>query len=276
MTRAFRIAYDGRPFHGFQRQPDVKTVEGVIFDALREFDLLGDDQSKPSGYAAAGRTDKGVSAVAQTIAFDVPDWLSPRALNTKLPDDVRAWASAPVSEGFHATHDAVQRVYQYHLYAPDSILDQARSAASRMSGNHDFHNLTPDATGTVRSLDCTVDREHPFLRITVSAGGFPRQLVRRLVTVVRNVAVGEAKLDRPDRVLGPDPLEGPEGVAPARPGPLVLLDVVYPDLSFEPDTRAARDTQNLFQDRAVRARTTARTFETVTANVVSDAGPDPD
>ncbi|MFB6218385.1 MAG: tRNA pseudouridine(38-40) synthase TruA, partial [Halobacteriaceae archaeon] len=63
--RAFRLAYDGRPFHGFQRQPDVPTVEGALLDALDALDIpfAGDT---PSGYAAAGRTDRGVSAVAQT------------------------------------------------------------------------------------------------------------------------------------------------------------------------------------------------------------------
>jgi acetyltransferase len=62
--RAFRVAYDGRPFHGFQRQPDVPTVEDTLFDALRAADLLAADANRPSGYAAAGRTDAGASAAA--------------------------------------------------------------------------------------------------------------------------------------------------------------------------------------------------------------------
>ncbi|MFC6766564.1 tRNA pseudouridine(38-40) synthase TruA, partial [Natrinema soli] len=55
--RAFRVAYDGTGYHGFQRQPDVSTVEDAIFDALRALEVLDPDADKPAGYAAAGRTD---------------------------------------------------------------------------------------------------------------------------------------------------------------------------------------------------------------------------
>ncbi|MFC6730557.1 tRNA pseudouridine(38-40) synthase TruA, partial [Natronoarchaeum mannanilyticum] len=72
--RAYRIAYDGQPYRGFQRQPDVPTVEGEILDALDALSVL-DDREVPEGYAAAGRTDAGVSALAQTVAFEAPDWL---------------------------------------------------------------------------------------------------------------------------------------------------------------------------------------------------------
>ncbi|HET7323047.1 MAG TPA: tRNA pseudouridine(38-40) synthase TruA, partial [Halococcus sp.] len=177
--RAFRMAYDGRPFHGFQRQPDVSTVEDTIFDALRELDVLDDD--KPPSYAAAGRTDAGVSAVAQTIAFDCPDWLTPRALNSELPAAIRAWAYADTQPEFHATHDASSRTYSYYLHAPEFDGGKAHTALSTFSGEHDFHNLTPDTHGTVRTLDTGLERDGDFLTITLRADGFPRQLVRRVV-----------------------------------------------------------------------------------------------
>src|SRR6056297_3366826 len=116
--RAFRIAYDGTDYYGYQRQPDVPTVEDAIFDALRALEVLAPDADKPDGYAAAGRTDAGVSALAQTIALEAPDWLAPRALNGRLPADIRAWAAADAPDGFHATHHATRRAYTYHLYAP--------------------------------------------------------------------------------------------------------------------------------------------------------------
>ena len=108
-TRAYRVAYDGRPFHGFQRQPDVSTVADALLDALRDLGVAFDGDVPP-GYAAAGRTDAGVSALAQTVAFEAPAWLSPAAFNSELPASVRAWAAADAPEGFHATHDAVERV----------------------------------------------------------------------------------------------------------------------------------------------------------------------
>ncbi|MFB6308309.1 MAG: tRNA pseudouridine(38-40) synthase TruA, partial [Haloarculaceae archaeon] len=230
--RAFRIAYDGRPYHGFQRQPDVATVEDELLAALDRLDVLAGDRTVPDGYAAAGRTDAGVSALAQTVAFEAPDWLTPAAFNGELPADVRAWASAPAPDDFHATHDATSREYTYYLHAPDAADGRARAALDRLAGEHDFHNLTPDERGTVRDLDPSISRDGEFLVLELTAGGFARQLVRRLVSVVAEIATGDAELDRIDRVLAPEPLSGPDGVPPAPAEPLVLTGVAYPDLSF--------------------------------------------
>jgi len=79
--RAFRVAYDGEPYRGFQRQPHGDTIEDALFEGLRALGV-GFRDGSPAGYAAAGRTDAGVSARAQTVAFEAPDWLSPRARST--------------------------------------------------------------------------------------------------------------------------------------------------------------------------------------------------
>ena len=100
--RAFRLAYDGTGYRGFQRQPHGETIEDAVFEALAELGVEFEDGA-PVGYAAAGRTDAGVSARAQTVAFEAPTWLTPRAFNGDLPADVRAWAAAEVPPAFHAT-----------------------------------------------------------------------------------------------------------------------------------------------------------------------------
>ncbi|MGQ3411509.1 tRNA pseudouridine(38-40) synthase TruA [Natrinema sp. LN54] len=272
--RAFRIAYDGTDYRGFQRQPDVPTVEDAIFDSLRALDVLEPDADKPAGYAAAGRTDAGVSALAQTIALEAPDWLAPRALNAELPADIRAWAAAEAPDGFHATHHASRRAYTYHLYAPpaegatrDSAADPTapavddarfRAACEALSGTHDLHNLTPDDRNTERSLSLAARRDDDYLVVTASAGGFARELVRRLVSLARAVGTGESPLEKVDRVLEPEPLPGHEGVAPAPPEPLVLTEVDYPDLAFEIDDDAAASARAVFDRRRIDRRTGAR------------------
>jgi len=258
--RAFRVAYDGRPFHGFQRQPDVPTVEGTLFSALRSLDVLAADAHRPDGYAAAGRTDAGVSAVAQTVAFECPDWCTPAALNSQLPGGVRAWASADAPPDFHATHDAVRREYVYFLYAPEAEIDdgRAREAFEVLRGEHDFHNLTPDDAGTVRTVDGDLRREGDFLVVRVEAGGFARELVRRLVSLVRAVGTGASPRSNVDRVLGPDSLDGPEGVPPAPATPLVLTDVAYPSLDFAVDPEAAATAREVFAERRIEGLTRAR------------------
>lgn len=258
--RAFRVAYDGRPFKGFQRQPDVRTVEDALFDAVRDLDAMDAAADAPPDYAAAGRTDAGVSALAQTVAFEAPDWLTPAALNSELPASIRAWAAADAPVAFHATHDAASRAYTYHLHAPQRAVDDDRAAAAldRLRGEHDFHNLTPDETGTVRTLDGSVTRDGEFLVLELRAGGFARHLVRRLVSLVEAVASGNSALERVDRVLAADPLSGPAGVATAPAEPLVLSDVAYPGLDFVVDEDAAESARTVFAERRVEHATRAR------------------
>ncbi|WP_436345849.1 tRNA pseudouridine(38-40) synthase TruA [Natronorubrum sp. FCH18a] len=270
-TRAFRIAYDGTGYYGFQRQPDVPTVEDALFDALRGLEVLAPDADKPDGYAAAGRTDAGVSALAQTVALEAPDWLTPRAFNAELPAGIRAWAAADAADDFHATHHATSRTYTYHLYAPPTASDsdeveagravdddRFRAACEALSGSHDYHNLTSDDHNTERSpaLEATRDGDH--LVVTVTASGFARELVRRLVSLARDVGTGAEPLAKIDRALGPKPLPGHEGIAPAPPDPLVLTAVDYPALDFAVDDDAAASARAIFERRRIDRRTGAR------------------
>ena len=290
--RAFRVAYDGRPFHGFQRQPAVSTVEDTILAALRSLSVLAADADTPPGYAAAGRTDAGVSALAQTVAFECPDWLTPRALNSELPGTVRAWASADVPAEFHATHDAASRTYVYHLYGPRATVgsqtapdegrsssldgrfavddDRAAAALEALCGPQDFHNLTPDSRGTERDLSGRLDRAGDFLIIRVEAGGFARELVRRLVSVIRAVATGERSLAWIDALLGAEPID--PRPSPAAPEPLVLSAVAYPGVDFEVDPEAAERAAAAFGERAIAARTVDRVSTAIATGVVDRDG----
>ncbi|MDX1745960.1 MAG: tRNA pseudouridine(38-40) synthase TruA [Halobacteriales archaeon] len=248
--RAFRVAYDGRPYYGFQRQPDVPTVEDTLFGALSD---LGVCKTAPSGYSAAGRTDAGASAIGQTVVLRAPDWLTPRAFNGELPETVKVWASADVEDDFHARHDATTRIYAYHLHAPAATTDDAavREAATQISGKHDFHNLTPDTDGSVRELSLTVERDGDFLVIEATAGGFPRHLVRRIAGLLSTVGDSQADLEWVDRVLGPTPIDGPEGVPMAQASGLLLRTVTYPTVTFAVDERAAADARSVFASRRV-------------------------
>ncbi|WP_280585476.1 tRNA pseudouridine(38-40) synthase TruA [Halorubrum sp. Boch-26] len=284
-TRAFRIAYDGREFAGFQRQPHATTVEGTLLRALAEHGILdrgdGPTHATPPGYAAAGRTDAGVSALAQTVAFEAPTWLTPRAFNGHLPGSVRVWAAADVREGFHATHDAVRRTYRYHLYAPEAGAsatdpthtvddDRVRDALDRLSGRHDFHNLTSDDAGTVRDLTAAATRDGDLLVIEVAADGFARSLVRRLVAAVRAVGRGHTEPSRIDRLLGAEPVPGEIGVGPAPPEPLVLWDVAYDGVSFDVDREAAESARVAFDERYRMARHVAAATGAIRDRIAGD------
>lgn len=260
-------------------------------DALSELGVLEDADDRdgpdgyrttPPGYAAAGRTDAGVSALAQSVAFAAPDWCTPRALNAELPASVRAWAAAAVPDDFHATHHARSRTYVYYLYAPIERAesgpgrfddDRARAAAAALSGTNDFHNLTPDDEGTVRDLSIDVAREGPTLVLTVTAGGFARELVRRVASLVRAVGAGEVERAHVTRVLGPESIDGPEGIPPAPATPLVLVDVEYPDVSFVPDPEAAASARAAFGERHREGLVAARVHGRIREGIGDGGGP---
>ena len=256
---AYRIAYDGRPFYGFQRQPDVPTVEDALFDALRALDVLDSDDDTPPEYSAAGRTDAGVSALGQVVAFEAPNWLSPAALNGELPDSIRAWARADAPDGFHARYDATWRGYAYHLHAPEADPALAAEVCTRFEGIHDFHNFTTDDGETTRRVhEATVEGDGAYLVLRVRADGFCRHQLRRMVSLLDAVARGEAPLSKVDRALDSRSLTGPDGIPTAPPEPLVLLDVGYSGLDFTVEDTAVAETRRAFEERRIRHRTAAR------------------
>ncbi|MFB6111885.1 MAG: tRNA pseudouridine(38-40) synthase TruA [Halobacteriaceae archaeon] len=269
---AYRLAYDGRPYRGFQRQPTVSTVEDALFEALTALDIVDSPEEPPTGYTAAGRTDAGVSALAQTIAFEAPPWLEPAALNSRLPASIATWAREPVSADFHATHDATERCYTYFLHAPSGDIEQARAAAELLSGDHDFQHLTPATEGTRRTLSVEVERDGTMIVIECRAGGFVHELVRRIANLIDAVATGAATLGRVKRLLTSTSIDGPEGVGPAPADPLVLTDVRYPAVRFSRDGTVADRVAGRFGERAGAAQARGRAL----ARIETGVGQPPD
>lgn len=115
--RRFRLdlAYDGRPFAGWQSQPGGGSVQDAVETALSAV------CPEVTSVQGSGRTDAGVSALGQVAHFDTPphwrmeggDWL--RALNTKLPPTIRVMACREVDPAFHARFSAVEKTYEYEI-----------------------------------------------------------------------------------------------------------------------------------------------------------------
>ena len=203
--RTFRllIAYDGTAFHGWQVQPECRTVQGLVEAALR--DLLDDRSMRIAG---AGRTDTGVHARGQVASFrsttPLPGHALAPLLNRRLPKDVRVRASAETAAAFHARHSARGRRYAYRVLEDDDVLmqrfawsvrrrlDWARiDAATRvLEGEADFAAF--GATGsTTTTTVCRVRtaRWRPVrggARLDIVADHFLYHMVRNIVgTVVR-------------------------------------------------------------------------------------------
>lgn len=146
------VAYDGTDFHGWQSQTGLRTVEGTLLDALEG--LLGE---RPDLHAAS-RTDRGVHAAGQVANFGtdagIPTERILRALNGRLPGDVRVRSAEEAPEGFHARFSAVGKHYRYvidrrevpgvflsrrALHVPGPLdLERLEEAARALVGEHDF------------------------------------------------------------------------------------------------------------------------------------------
>jgi len=108
------ITYDGTEFHGWQRQDNERTVQGVIEEALEKI------HGKAVGLTGSGRTDAGVHAAGQAANFytdidSIPQDRFTHALNSLLPQDVRILNSCEVDKDFHARFSAKMRTYRYQF-----------------------------------------------------------------------------------------------------------------------------------------------------------------
>jgi tRNA pseudouridine38-40 synthase len=195
------VAYDGTAFRGWAAQPGLRTVEGVVRDALGP---VYAQEHRPH-FAVAGRTDTGVHALANVVSVEVdggpPVERAAAALNTALPDDVAVVAAEAAAPEFHARFDAQARSYRYRIWRnrlrspfeanrswwnPRPLdLDRLQEQASLLRGEHDFRAFTPTETQhevfTRVVEDARWADEGDVLVFEITADSFLRHMVRTLV-----------------------------------------------------------------------------------------------
>jgi len=220
------IAYDGRPFRGWQSQAGGGTVQDHLEAAFGE--LAGG----PVSVQGSGRTDAGVHALAQQAHVDLPrcrglapsQWQA--AINHRLPPEIRLLHCRWARPGFHARFDARGKIYRYriwngpvlpplevgrawHLFTP-LALEALRHAAAPLSGRHDFGGFAanrggppePDTVRTLRRIAIT-GRTGSLITLTFEGDGFLYRMVRLLTGSLVRCAQGKASRDWITRLLAP-------------------------------------------------------------------------
>jgi len=253
------VAYSGERFHGWQRQPADRTIQGELERALSiltegiEISVVG-----------AGRTDAGVHAAAQAAHADVPVSIPmsglTRGLNGLLPGDVRIRSVVKAAPSFHARRSALGKHYAYRVQwrtpdlpwlglrtatlPPISDPDSLAEAVALLPGRRDMASFTvPQDMSTVRALHrvWTEPRRHG-LHIHFVGGGFLRYQVRRMVGALLDVGRNRLPMDDFKRLLHQPQPGAPVFTAPARG--LTLERVFYRDsplLHSEPGLRPNND-----------------------------------
>lgn len=251
MRLKLTIAYDGRPFLGWQSQAGGNTVQDLLNEAL---ELTAKQPIKMHG---SGRTDTGVHALGQVAHFDAPadstmnpyNWVP--ALNTKLPATIRVMACEEVAADFHSRFSAIGKRYHYDV-CTDPVLpplkaglawhlprlldaDVLEQALKLFEGKHDFHAFAAyrgnedEETDYVRTVFSTNLTTLPDgYRMSFHGDGFLYKMVRMLVGSAIKAAQGRLRLD--DLALLLDQPPGlPHGKAPlcAPADGLYLEEVIY-------------------------------------------------
>ena len=205
-TLVLKIEYDGTGFLGWQLQPEGRTVQGVLEEAMRT--ILQADLR----VTAAGRTDAGVHATGQVVHFRTDSVMMvdrlKKGLNGVLPPDVRVLETTQTTDDFHARFSAVGRRYAYRIIRRPSAIhrhfawylaypldvDAMRRACVSLVGQHDFTSFC-QATSTADGTECEVREldwieEDDEIRLHIEADRFLHHMVRTIVGTAVDIGRG--------------------------------------------------------------------------------------
>src|SRR5271165_3776300 len=211
------LAYDGTNYHGWQVQPGLPTIQGVLEAILFEI------EGATVHVEGSGRTDAGVHALAQVAAFTIRNPIPPdnlrRAVNRLLPKDIRIRRVEEAAPDFHPRFDATAKTYEYRIFRDEIVppfeyryiyyhpyplcVEKMIAAASLFEGEHDFTAFAAaDArdelakTKVRRIFGSRLERLDDRLIYRVRGSGFLKHMVRNMVGVL--IEVGKGNLTQSD------------------------------------------------------------------------------
>ena len=239
------VAYDGTNYSGWQIQPGVPTIEGILNTELsrllkEEIHVIG-----------ASRTDAGVHAEGAVCVFDtnsrIPGDKFSYALNQSLPEDIRIRASKEVADDFHPRKVPTKKTYEYRIYCDEFPLptnrlythftylkldvDAMKRACSYFIGEHDFKSfcaVNAQVKSTVRTIySCYVEKDGDLITITVTGNGFLYNMVRIIAGTLIKVGSGAIRPEEMTDILYALDREASGPTAPACG--LTMIGIEYYD-----------------------------------------------
>jgi len=235
------VCFDGTDFHGWQRQPDKRTVQGVLENSLAKITL------KKISIIGAGRTDAGVHAREQVANFkaslNIKEIELAKALNSLLPDDVRLISLKKRDINFHARKTAKSKIYQYRIFNSPHISPFLLRYVYQWSSPLNVKLMKEAAPLFIREADFScfssnrllnpvriimrseIKKRNKEIIYTIEANGFLRYMVRTIVGTLLEIGKGKIRPENIEEIFKKNKraLAGP--TAPAKG--LCLMKVNY-------------------------------------------------
>lgn len=257
------IEYDGTEFSGWQRQPEARTVQGTLEEALTRLCRV------PVQIDGTGRTDAGVHALGQCAtfrgAFGIPVEKMQTAANAILAESrqkagaIRIREVREVPENFHARFSAAGKTYLYRLYLGGEMpvflrnyryqirkpLDvrAMRRAARAFEGSHDFaafmsQGSTPQVTTVRRIVGMNLEQDGPELLLSVTGDGFLYNMVRIITGTLVDVGLGRLDAERVPDIIDSRDRQRAGHTAP--PQGLFMAEVYFSEEAMARGAKASR------------------------------------
>ena len=258
-TFKITLAYDGTDFVGWQRQPEGRSIQGLLEDALRELD------DRDVVVTGAGRTDAGVHALGQVAACTLQRTIGPdvvvRALNARLPREVRVLAAEETAASFHARFDACAKSYRYRIWNADVMspferryawhiagaldVEGMNHAARLIEGRHDFSAFQASGSATKSSERVVFPAAVSAARVDapglvgrlitceVRGDGFLRHMVRNVVGTLVEIGRGRRRVEWMGAVLASRDRSAAGPTAPPHGLHLMRVEYGVPTLAVE-------------------------------------------
>ncbi|OED30067.1 tRNA pseudouridine(38-40) synthase TruA [Methanosphaera sp. WGK6] len=241
---ALKIAYIGTNFHGYQRQPNYRTVEGELLKVFNETGIIEDTWK--AHYSVAGRTDKGVHSTGNVISFITEKEIRINQLNGLLPDDIKIIGEARVPYGFKVRFP-LTRTYTYiqplNPFKKEELdINKIRTALPYFIGKHNFRNFSKrnekNPNREIISMD--LEEKDDVIIFTIVGQSFLWNMVRKIVTSLMHVGYGELELEDIEKLLQPKELRQFIRLQAAPANGLILSDMNYKNIKFE-DSQYAKN-----------------------------------
>jgi tRNA pseudouridine38-40 synthase len=253
---ALKIGYIGPHFHGFQRQPNVRTVEEEIINTLRDLNYI--DDLKEARFRIAGRTDSGVHSLGNVISFQSEKDVLINQINNSLPEDVQILAKAPVRFGFKPRY-AKMRQYRYILFEKNLDMESLYKCADIFKGTHNFINFSKRKQKTpIRTIE-DIQITKPIIKlnnniknndyvnltdsyspifIDIYGESFLWNMVRKMMRIFVLVGNHKLSLDDVELLLNPKKNEDKACIKVMDADQLILMNIEYEGIKFQNDEYA--------------------------------------